>query len=323
MFGKQVTNFIPFKEGDPVGFDEYQGQEALKERLLLRLNAMKRGENFKCLLSASAGQGKTSLARIIARTMMEMGLADNYFEIIAGKLDTKQAVDTFMRRIPAYSVIMIDEIHGLRGISRDSLYPAIQDNVYSFSEYRSMKPLPEGISWIGATTNLGDVHAALQRRLIPMHLAPLTVKDLAWVALLQPREVGIDAAFEMASKCHSPWEIKDELYVAAGDIATKHGSKYINIDHVKQACDLLGIDSNGLRPRERTILECLFKHPKIMKNDVVYALAKGPLVAMAQIDEQTYINQIEPKLMMLQYLSVRSAGRCLTEKALETYFATR
>lgn len=320
IFSPKEGKFIPFKLGDPTNFEEYMGQESLKKRILLRISTMSRGESFKIMLSATAGQGKTSLARVVAYDMMQRGLADNYYEIIAGKLDSKLAVDNFIRKIPAYSVIMIDEVHGLTGVARDSLYPALQDNVYNFSEYRTMKPLPPGISWIFATTDLGKVHMALQRRAIPVHLEPLTVTDLTWIALMQPIPVDIDAAKEMASKCFSPWEIKDELYATARDIALHEKREAINIDHVKAAFDLLGIDSHGLRPKERTILTSLFNHPKVTKNDVVYSLAKGPLVAISQVDEQTYLTQIEPKLLKLGFISVKSTGRSLTEKALNVYF---
>lgn len=311
---------MPFKAYDPTNFENYVGQAALKRRLTLRLNSLNRGDSLKALFFAAFGQGKTSLARVLAREMFNRNLIDHYYETIAGRFETKSDVDRFLHTIKPYSLIFIDEIHGLTGNVRDALYPAIQDNVYAFQDGSSMIKLPPGISWIGATTELGRVHSALQRRLIPMTLEPMSTMERARIAGLQKMPVDGDAAVEMANRCWSPWEIKDEIYATAEDIANSYKSERINKQYVVDACDVLGIDSNSLRPHERRVLEALYNNPKFLKRGKIYAMAKGPLVSIAGIDVETFIGAIEPKLLRLGFLTVSSTGRELTPKTIEHYF---
>lgn len=312
---------IPVKPGDPTGFDNYLGQEAIKRRLLLRMNAMRPGDSMKCLFFSQAGSGKTALARVVANELAQRGLAENYYEIVAGKFEAKDDVDKFLKQIPANSVIFIDEIHGLTGLARDALYPAIQDNIYSYNEEVGSVALPKGLHWFGATTDLGKVHSALQRRLMPIALEPLSLTDRFWLAMLQPRKVDDAAAVIMAERSFSPWELKDELYATAGDIATEQQSWTISLEHVLEACGILGIDQNSLRPKERLVLECLHNSPRKAKGEIVYSLAKNTLTIMAGLDAATYSNAVEPKLLGLGLVTVRAGvGRILTDKALALYF---
>lgn len=323
MFLKRETTrelVIPYKAYDPTNFENYVGQPSLKRRLTLRLNSLTRGESFKALFFAPFGQGKTSLARVIAREMFNRNLIDHYYETIAGRFETKSDVDRFLHNLKPFSLVFIDEIHGLAGTVRDALYPAIQDGVYAFQDGASMVKLPQGISWIGATTELGRVHPALQRRLIPMTLEPMTVVDRAIIAGLQRMPVETDAALEMATRCWSPWEVKDEIYVTTEDIAKSYNAERINKKFVMDACDVLGIDSNSLRPQERRVLETLQRNPKFLKRGKVHAMAKGPLIAISGIDGETFIGSIEPKLLRLGYITVSSIGRELTPKAIQEYF---
>lgn len=311
---------MPFKPYDPTNFENYVGQAALKRRLTLRLNSLTRGESLKALFFASFGQGKTSLARVIAREMFVRNLIDHYYETIAGRFETKSDVDRFLHAIKPYSLIFIDEIHGLSGTVRDALYPAIQDNIYAFQSKNSMLKLPPGLSWIGATTELGRVHPALQRRLIPMTLEPISVMERAIIAGLQEMPVDAEAAVEMANRCWSPWEIKDEIYATAKDVAKSYGADRINKKFVTESCDVLGIDSNSLRPHERRVLEALYKNPKFLRRGQVYAMSKSSLVALSGVDSETFIGAVEPKLLRLNYISVSSIGRELTPKSIEHYF---
>lgn len=322
MFGKEKPReiYIPFKVGDPYDFSMYRGQENLKRRLWLRVNAMKRDNSLRGLFFAPAGQGKTAIARALAYEMFKRELIDNYIEVIGTRFETKADVDVFLRRIPPHTLIFIDEIHGLGSGARDAFYPAIQDNVYNFNDGPRMVALPAGLSWLGATTDLGKVHAAMQRRLIPMPLEPLTREDLEAISKSLTVPVTDEAATEMATRCWTPWEIKDELHVTASDLAVLHNKSTIDKDLVLEAATLLGIDKNGLRPKDRAVLACLYKSPRPLKRELLYALSKGALVAMAGIDEPTYTGAIEPKLLRLGYITLRSIGRALTDKALEDYF---
>ena len=317
---------IPYKTGDPTSFDDYLGQEQLKKRIQLRINAMTResmatGDTLKSLFSASAGQGKTAFARVIAREMVKRGLIDNYFEVVAGKIDTKHLLDKFIASIPAFSYVFIDEIHGIQGAARDALLPTLQDNLYPFDATSNMTKLPPGICWVGATTDVGKVHPALQRRLIVMTLEPLSFEDKVFLALIQPFSVSENVACLMAERCESAWEIKDELYVTAKDIAFSEKSQVILYQHVLDACQILNIDSNGLRPAEQRVLRALHMSKKKIRGETRYGMSANAAAMCAGVDTKTFFNMIEPKLMKLGYMQVSPGiGRELTAKAIKEYF---
>lgn len=311
---------MPIKVGDPTSFDTYYGQEKLKLRLKLRLNAMRRGESLKALFQASSGQGKTALTRVLAMEMLERKLIDYYYEVIASQFDNKKELDRFIKSLLPNSLVFIDEIHNLTGGVRDALYPAIQDNMYGFYNSNTLTPLPNGISWVGATTE--KIHPALQRRLVPMSLEPMGTRELTMVAMSQPVSPTLEAAEQMATRSWTPWEVKDEIYVVARDVAINRGQKeLVEKEDVLQAFDILEIDEHSLRPKERDILKVLFMSPKTIKGEIRFTLARTPLVALAGVDGPTYDSSIEPKLMRLGFLRVSSGvGRELTERAIEEYF---
>ena len=315
-------DFIPHKEGDPDTFKTYLGQDDLKERLSLRINAMKKGDSLKALFSAPPGLGKTALARIIARELGKHGLIENYFEIVAGKVETKLQLDSFLSKVPAYSYVFIDEVHGLQGTSRDALLPALQDNVYAFNTgSETMTALPEGISWVAATTDVGKVHGAVQRRFTVFELTPMTLKNRYYLASLLPFAIEEQAAVEIARRCWTPWEIKDEARLVARDVAVYEKSKIITYKHVIRAFKILGIDQNGLRARDRNVLEALYRSVRTIRGQVRRGMSVRALVAACGLDSPTFYDKIEPKLLKLGYLRIAAGiGREITETAINEYF---
>ena len=321
MFGKRErTIHIPWRQGDPLEFETYQGQELLKQRLRLRLDAMKEGDQLKMLLSAPFGQGKTSLARTVAYEMFRRNLVDTYIETIGSNFETKADVDNLIQKLGPKTFVFIDEIHTLSSGARESFYLAIQDNVYVYHRQHQFIKLPPGITWVGATTELGKVHPSLQRRLIPMSLEPLKVEDLAVIAQNQAIPVDPKAAVEMAVRCSSPWEIKDELYATAADLATVNKETSISKKTVQKSCLMLGVDDHGLRPVDRRVLDTLHKSPKLIGGQRAFCMARQSLITIAGVDEDTYNKSVEPKLLRKQYITVSSSGRELSGKALEDYY---
>jgi len=317
---------IPYKTGDPTQFDDYLGQRNLKRRIELRINAISRdslseGDTFKALFSAQAGQGKTAFARVIAREMARRNLIDNYFEVVAGKIDTKYLLDRFIASLPAFSYVFIDEIHGLKGSALDAMLPALQDNLYPFDGDANMTPLPKGLCWVGATTDVGKVHPALQRRLIVMTLEPISFKNRVIIASVQTYPVTEKAAVAIAQRCFTPWEVKDELYITSKDVAMDVDCPIICYEHVIEACELLGIDQYGLRPREQAVLKTLFSAKRIIRGETRYGMSANAITMCIGVDRPTFFNMIEPKLMKLGYIQVAGGlGRELTPKALKDYF---
>ena len=288
----------------------------------LRIAAMQADDQLKALFYAPFGYGKTALTRALANEMFKENLIDHYIETIGLNFATKKDVDDFIRRLKPYTFVFIDEIHTLVSGPREAFYTAIQDNFHVLQKRQGTVRLPVGISWVGATTQLGQVHPSLQRRLIPIQLQPLSKHELAFIVLHQKYPVEAPAAALMADRCSTPWEIKDELYATAEDLVVTKAFSTITEPVVVEACDILGIDEHGLRPRERRVLDALFDSPRTVKSWSwkSYALAQTPLIAISGIDKETYTNYVEPKLLQLGFIKVSTFGRELTTKALNTYY---
>jgi len=318
---KNVGLVIPSKPGDPNNFKNYFGQVSIKTRLALRLNAMEKGESLKALFSAPAGIGKTALARVVAHEMVNRKLIDNYFEFVAGKFADKKELDRFMRTLPPHSYVFIDEIHGLNDQVRDLLLPAIQDGLYAYSKKATMELLPEGISWVGATTDLGKVHAALQRRMNVVQLDAMGEADRIRLVTSLKMNVTKTAAQEIARRTWTPWEVKDEVFATARDIALYRKRKSVILDHALEAMALLGIDDNGLKIRDRLVIDALFNSVREVGGELRYGMSARALVAVTGLDMPTYLDVVEPKLLRLGFVRVSTLGRELTPKSLETYYA--
>jgi Holliday junction resolvasome RuvABC ATP-dependent DNA helicase subunit len=185
-----------------------------------------------------------------------------------------------------------------------------------------MVALPEGISWVGATTDIGQVHAALQRRLTVYHLEPMSFEDrklLTFTLLMHPMK--FEALEEVAKRCWTPWEIKDEALVVIGDLTKATQTAMVDLGLTQQAFKILGIDQNGLRFREVAVLKALFSTPKLIGGIQRYAMSASALMASAGVDKKAFYGYIEPKLLQNGFIKITSAGRELTDKSLQEYFS--
>ncbi|NQW62774.1 MAG: AAA family ATPase, partial [Deltaproteobacteria bacterium] len=108
----------------PRVFDEYVGQEKVKERLRTAVQAAKfRGEPLDhVLVSGPPGLGKTTLAAILAA---EMGVA---LHVTSGPaIEKKGDLAGIVTGLQEGDFLFIDEIHRLPSVVEENLYPAMED----------------------------------------------------------------------------------------------------------------------------------------------------------------------------------------------------
>ena len=108
----------------PQGFDEYQGQEKIKENLRILIAAAKgRQEPIEhVLLCGAAGLGKTTLAHIIAK---EMGVG---IKVTSGPaIERVGDLGSILTNLSDGDILFVDEAHRLNKLIEEVLYPAMED----------------------------------------------------------------------------------------------------------------------------------------------------------------------------------------------------
>ncbi|MBQ4510304.1 MAG: Holliday junction branch migration DNA helicase RuvB, partial [Clostridia bacterium] len=190
----------------PKTFDEYFGQEKVKEMLKVYIEAAKgRGDSLDhTLLYGPPGLGKTTLSGIIAS---EMGVN---FRVTSGPAIEKQGdLAAILTNLAPGDVLFIDEIHRLSRSIEEILYPAMEDFVLDIiigkgPAARSIRvPLPK-FTLVGATTRAGQLSTPLRDRFgVLLRLELYNPDELATIVRRSASllEVGIteEGSYEIAS----------------------------------------------------------------------------------------------------------------------------
>ncbi|MFQ5903504.1 MAG: AAA family ATPase, partial [Candidatus Binatia bacterium] len=108
----------------PRAFEEYVGQEQVKENLKVAIAAAKGRKDVldHLLFHGPPGLGKTSLAYIISR---EMGV--NIKATSGPVVERPGDLAALLTNLEEGDILFIDEIHRLNHVVEEVLYPAMED----------------------------------------------------------------------------------------------------------------------------------------------------------------------------------------------------
>jgi Holliday junction DNA helicase RuvB len=290
----------------PSSWDEYVGQEKIKQNLRIIIDAARGREEAMdhILFSGPAGLGKTTLAQLVAK---EMG---GGWKVTSGPaLEKSGDIAAILTNLEKGDILFIDEIHRMNRLIEEMLYPAMESRMLHLmvgkgpSAQSVNLELPP-FTLIAATTRENLLSHPLRSRFgATFRLDYYTPKDIESIIGRSARILGTSLADEagtlLAEASRATPRIANRLLKRARDYAEVEGKQGIDQDAVAKTLGLLDIEE----PQDRRLLQVIIEKFK-----------GGPVgvqtLAAALSEDRGVIEDIyEPYLMALGFLQRTPAGR--------------
>jgi len=300
----------------PQRLAEFIGQTKVKESLRVWIDAAlaRREPMDHALFFGPPGLGKTTLAELIAR---ELGV--NIRTTSGPALEKPGDLVGTLTNMREGDILFIDEIHRLRPIIEEFLYPAMED--YRIDIRLSEGPKAQTITMpiepftlIGATTRFGMLTAPMRARFgIVERLVYYPNEDLEHIVLRSAEvmkvEVDPGGAQEIARRSRGTPRVTNRLLRRVRDYAQVKADGRITADVANAALTMLDVDEFGLDDNDARILKTI-----IEKFD------GGPVgvstLAAATGEDATTIEEVyEPFLVQNGFLQRTPRGRVATPHA--------
>ncbi len=304
----------------PRTFEEYLGQDRVKENLKVAIDAARGRKDVldHLLFHGPPGLGKTSLAYIIAR---EMGV--NVRATSGPVVERPGDLAALLTNLEEGDVLFIDEIHRLNHVVEEVLYPAMEDYQIDIMigqgpSARSIKLDLKRFTLIGATTRSGLLTSPLRNRFgaifrLDFYSAETLTQILGRSASLLGVTGDQEGIAEIARRSRGTPRIANRLLRRVRDYAQVRGDGTITKQVTEEALKMLEVDPRGFDKMDTLLLLTL-----IDKFD------GGPVgvetLAAAIGEEKDTIEDVyEPFLIQAGFLHRTPRGRVATSLAYEHF----
>lgn len=300
----------------PDRLEEFVGQEKVKEGLDVYIRAALGREEAldHTLFYGPPGLGKTTLARLMAH---ELGVD---IKITSGPVLEKAGdLATVLTNLERRDILFIDEIHRLRPVIEEYLYPALEDfrieiRLSEGARAQTVSMKIEPFTLVGATTRFGLLTAPMRARFgVIERLNYYPSEDLERIVRRSARILDIpltqEGADELARRSRGTPRIANRLLRRVRDFAEVRRDGRIDKETAVAALAMLNVDEYGLDHMDAKVLEA-----------IIESFGGGPVglnsLAVAVGEDATTLEEVyEPFLIQNGYLQRSARGRIATPKA--------
>jgi Holliday junction DNA helicase RuvB len=300
----------------PQRLAEFIGQQKVKESLRIYIDAAiaRREPLDHALFYGPPGLGKTTLAELIAR---EMGV--NIRTTSGPALEKPGDLVGTLTNLREGDILFIDEIHRLRPIIEEFLYPAMED--YKIDIRLSEGPKAQTITMpierftlIGATTRFGMLTPPMRARFgIIERLNYYPAEDLEHIVRRSAEVMRVDVeaqgATEIARRSRGTPRVANRLLRRVRDFAQVKADGRITREVASNALVMLDVDEFGLDDMDARVLKTIIE--KFDGGPVGISTIGAAVGEDASTIEEVY----EPFLVQNGFLQRTPRGRVATPQA--------